>query len=200
MDQRIIGLTGGIATGKSTVAQYLETQHGLPVLDADVYARQAVELGSPILAAIAQRYGQPILLADGTLDRSQLGQLIFQDATEKTWLEQQIHPFVRQCFDKDMAQHAQAPVIVQVIPLLFEANLTDQVTEVWVVSCSAATQLQRLMTRSQLSQTAAEMHIHNQWPLAKKAEQAEVVLDNEMTLTHLYQQIDAALKDAAFAP
>lgn len=193
MDQRIIGLTGGIATGKSTVAQYLETQHGLPVLDADVYSRQAVALGSPILAAIAQRYGQTILRPDGTLDRAQLGQVIFQDSIEKTWLEQQIHPFVRQCFAADMAQNSKAAVIVQVIPLLFEANLIDQVTEIWVVSCSDTAQLQRLMTRNQLSQAAAEIRIHNQWPLAQKAERADVVLDNETTLTQLYQQIDAAL-------
>ncbi len=193
MGQRIIGLTGGIATGKSTVAHYLETQHGLPVLDADVYSRQAVALGSPILEAIAQRYGPTILLVDGTLDRAQLGQLIFQDATEKAWLEQQIHPFVRQRFAVDMAQNSKAAVIVQVIPLLFEANLTDQVTEIWVVSCSAATQLQRLMSRNQLSQAAAEMRIQNQWPLSQKVERADVVLNNDTTLTHLYEQIDTVL-------
>lgn len=193
MGQRIIGLTGGIATGKSTVAQYLATQHGLPVLDADVYARQAVKLGSPILDAIAQRYDQTILLADGTLDRAQLGRIIFQDSMEKTWLEQQIHPFVRQRFAAETAQNWQAAVIVQVIPLLFEADLTGQVTEIWVVSCSMTTQLQRLMSRSQLSQVEAERRIQNQWPLVQKAAQADVVLDNETTLTNLYQQIDAVL-------
>ena len=198
MGQRIIGLTGGIATGKSTVAQYLATQHGLLVLDADVYARQAVAPGSAILAAIAQRYGSAILQSDGTLNRTQLGQIIFSDPTEKTWLEQQIHPFVRQRFAEAMAQHALAPVVVQVMPLLFEANLTAQVTEIWVVVCSAATQRQRLMQRNHLSQTAAELRIQNQWPLAQKAARADVVLDNEATLPQLYSQVEAAL--TAFAP
>lgn len=193
MGQRIIGLTGGIATGKSTVAQYLESQHGLPVLDADVYARQAVAPGSTILAAIARRYGPPILQADGTLDRSQLGQIIFRDPAEKTWLEQQIHPFVRQRFAQAMAQHAAAPVVVQVIPLLFEADLTHQVTEIWVVACSADMQLQRLMERNRLTPTAAAARMQNQWPLAQKAARADVVLDNDTTLPHLYEQVEVAL-------
>lgn len=194
MGQRIIGLTGGIATGKSTVAQYLATQHGLSVLDADVYARQAVEPGSNILGAIAQRYGAAILQPDGTLDRSQLGQIIFHDAAEKTWLEQQIHPFVRQRFAAEMAQRSSEPLVVQVIPLLFEAKLTDQVTEIWVVVCSAETQLQRLMARNHLSPVDAKARIQNQWPLSQKAERADVVLDNETTLPHLYAQVDAALQ------
>lgn len=194
MGQRIIGLTGGIATGKSTVAHYLATQHGLPVLDADVYARQAVAPGSPILAAIAQRYGTKILRPDGTLDRPQLGQIIFSDSAEKTWLEQQIHPFVRQCFAVEMAQHASAPIVVQVIPLLFEADLTAQVTEIWVVVCAAATQLQRLMARSNLSREAADRRIRNQWPLSQKAARGDVILDNATTLPQLYQQVDAALQ------
>ena len=194
MGQRIIGLTGGIATGKSTVAHYLESHHQLPVLDADVYARQAVEPGSAILAAIVQRYGPTMLRSDQTLDRQQLGQIIFNDAAEKTWLEQQIHPLVRQRFAVAMAQLATAPIVVQVIPLLFEAELTDQVTEIWVVVCSPTTQRQRLMQRNGLSAADAETRIQNQWPLAQKAAQADVVLDNETPLPYLYAQVDAALQ------
>ena len=193
MGQRIIGLTGGIATGKSTVAQYLESHHQLPVLDADVYARQAVEPGSAILAAIVRRYGTTMLQPDQTLDRQQLSQIIFNDAAEKIWLERQIHPFVRQRFAAAMAQLATASIVVQVIPLLFEAELTDQVTEIWVVACSPTTQRQRLMQRNGLSAADAEIRIQNQWPLAQKAAQADVVLDNETTLPHLYAQVDAAL-------
>ncbi|MEM1310880.1 MAG: dephospho-CoA kinase, partial [Cyanobacteria bacterium P01_H01_bin.153] len=166
---------------------------GLPVLDADVYARQAVEPGSPILAAIAQRYGQTLLLPDGTLDRRQLGHIIFDNAAEKAWVEQQIHPFVRQCFAAAMAELATAPTVVQTIPLLFEANLTDQVTEIWVVACSPAVQLKRLMNRNSLSQKAAQSRMQNQWPLAQKVAHANVVLTNETTLPQLYPQVDAAL-------
>ncbi|WP_204136927.1 dephospho-CoA kinase [Halomicronema sp. CCY15110] len=194
MGQRIIGLTGGIATGKSTVAEYLAAQYHLPILDADLYARQAVAPGSPILGAIAARHGPAILLTDGTLNRARLGQIVFSDAAEKAWLEQQIHPFVRQCFATAMAQLSGATTVVQAIPLLFEADLTDQVTEIWVVTCTPETQLQRLIARNQLTPTAAARRIANQWPLAEKVDRANVVLDNETTRPRLYQQIDAALR------
>ena len=146
------------------------------------------------MSAIAARYGTQILRSDGSLDRPQLGQIVFSDRAEKVWLEQQIHPYVRQCFTTAMADLSAAATVVQVIPLLFEANLTDQVTEIWVVTCAYDTQRQRLMTRNQLSPAAAEQRIQNQWPLAQKAELADVVLDNEGTLLALYQQIDAALQ------
>ena len=190
--QRIIGLTGGIATGKSTVADYLASHHGLPVLDADVYARQAVALGSPILEAIGDRYGPRVLRPDGHLDRGHLGNLIFADGAEKRWLEQQIHPYVRHCFATAMAQLA-VPTVVQAIPLLFEANLTDQVSEIWVVTCTPAQQRQRLIDRSHLSPDQAEARIASQLPLAAKAAQADRVLDNSGSLGQLFAQVDQAL-------
>lgn len=193
MVQRIIGLTGGIATGKTTVSRYLQSHYGLPILDADVFARQAVEPGSAILPAIAQRYGATVLNPDGTLHRRQLGQIIFQDPQEKQWIEQQIHPFVRQQFTQGMTALAQAPIVVQAIPLLFEANLTDQVTEIWVVICPETMELERLIARDSLSTEAAQARIRNQWPLAEKTKQADVVLDNSQTLEFLYQQVDQAL-------
>lgn len=195
MGQRIIGLTGGIATGKSTVADYLLTQHDLPVLDADIYARQAVEPGSTILNLIAQRYGAEILKVDGTLHRSYLGKIIFNDPAEKKWVEQQIHPFVRQRFADEMAKLETSSTVVQVIPLLFEVGLTRQVTEIWVVTCSLDMQLKRLMARNSLSQLEAEARIHSQWPLVQKAGQSNVVLNNTSTLEALYEQIDFALGD-----
>lgn len=192
MGQRIIGLTGGIATGKSTVADYLASHHQIPVLDADVYARAAVAVGSPILQAISDRYGPQLIHADGTLDRSQLGNIIFQDAAEKRWLEQQIHPYVRQRFAAAMAQLA-VPIVVQAIPLLFEAKLTDQVTEIWVVICTPEQQRQRLMQRNALSRDQADARIASQMPLAEKATLADVVLDNSGTLEHLFAQVEQAL-------
>lgn len=192
MGQRIIGLTGGIATGKSTVADYLASHHPIPVLDADVYAREAVAVGSPILQAISDRYGPQLILPDGTLDRRQLGSIIFQDAAEKHWLEQQIHPYVRQRFREAMAQLA-TPVVVQAIPLLFEAQLTDQVTEIWVVTCTPEQQRQRLMQRNALSRDQAEARIASQMPLAEKVALADVVLDNSGTLEHLFAQVEQAL-------
>lgn len=190
---RIIGLTGGIATGKSTAADYMTQHHGVPVLDADVYAREAVEPGSLILGAIADRYGGSILQPNGSLNRSQLGEIIFNDPAEKRWLEQQIHPYVRQRFAEAMAE-LDAPVVVQAIPLLFEADLTDQVSETWVVSCSEAQQRQRLMDRNGLSLEQAQARITSQMPLNEKADRADRVLDNSGDRLYLYRQIDAALE------
>lgn len=191
--QRIIGLTGGIATGKSTVSDYLAKTYGLPVLDADVYAREAVAIGSPILKAIAQRYGNNILLADGSLNRRHLGAIIFNQPNEKQWVEQQIHPFVRHQFTQVSQNYPPAQPLVYTIPLLFEANLTHLVSEIWVVVCSRPQQQQRLMTRNQLSLTEAEARINNQFSLDKKAAQADWVLDNSGNRAHLYQQIDEIL-------
>ena len=160
--RRIIGLTGGIATGKSTVSDYLATEYGLPVLDADVYARQAVEKGSEILSAIAHRYGSSILLPNGTLNRSSLGKIIFNDPAEKTWLEQQIHPFVRAQFSKETEAFPPTQTLVYAIPLLFESNLTHLVTEIWVVFCTPQQQKQRLIARNQLSETDAQSRINSQ--------------------------------------
>ncbi|QQE63439.1 dephospho-CoA kinase [Leptolyngbya sp. BL0902] len=190
---RIIGLTGGIATGKSTVSQYLQDTHQIPVLDADVYARQAVNVGSPVLAAIVDRYGAAMLNPDGSLNRGQLGEVVFHDAQEKAWLEQQIHPVVRQCFQAAMADLADAPIVVQAIPLLFEAGLTDQVTEIWVVACTLDQQRQRLMERNGLSLEQAEARIASQMPLSEKIALADVVLDNSGTVDALFRQVDQAL-------
>ncbi|MEL6332891.1 MAG: dephospho-CoA kinase [Cyanobacteria bacterium J06626_26] len=194
MTQRIIGLTGGIATGKTTVSDHLATSHHLPVLDADVYAREAVAGGSPILDTLSQRYGDNILLDNGTLNRRQLGTIIFNDPTEKRWVEQQIHPFVRQRFTQVSRDYPPTATLVYAIPLLFEANLTHLVSEIWVVSCRPEQQQQRLMARNNLSLAEANARINNQLPLTEKIAQADRVLDNSGDKSYLYQQIDDALK------
>ena len=196
MGQRIIGLTGGIATGKSTVSDYLARVHHLPVLDADIYARQAVEPGSAVLGAIAARYGKSLLHSDGTLHRGKLGEIVFSQPAEKVWLEQQIHPVVRQCFEEAMAELSEAPAVVQVIPLLFEANLADQVSEIWVVICPLERQRQRLMERNGLTAEQATARIQSQMPLADKVALADVVIDNAADLPALFRQVDEALQYA----
>ena len=188
--RRIIGLTGGIATGKSTVSNYLASQYGLPILDADVYARQAVEKGSEILDAIAHRYGPDILLPDGTLNRKHLGNIIFQNAAEKQWIESQIHPFVREQFTEATNAFSPSQMLVYSIPLLFEANLTHLVSEIWVVYCQPAQQKQRLMQRNQLSEAAASARINAQMDLEQKCKKADRVLDNVTTRENLFAQID----------
>ncbi|ANV85326.1 dephospho-CoA kinase [Picosynechococcus sp. PCC 7003] len=192
---RIIGLTGGIATGKSTVTTYLAQRYQLPILDADVYAREAIAPPSAILTQIFARYGVGIQNADGSLNRQALGDIVFNDPDEKLWLETQIHPYVRQRFHEALAtiQETQATVICA-IPLLFEAQLTDFVTEIWVVACTPEQQLARLQRRNQLSVAQAQARIASQMPLTEKVQRADVVLDNSLDLATLYHQVDRALK------
>ncbi|WP_013322576.1 dephospho-CoA kinase [Gloeothece verrucosa] len=190
--RRLIGLTGGIATGKSTVSRYLADAYGLPILDADIYARQAVQPGSPILETILARYGNQILLADGSLNRKLLGEIIFNNIDEKVWLENQIHPYVISCFESQIEQST-SDCLVLAIPLLFEANLTHLVTEIWVVYCCIDIQIKRLMERDHLTDEQATARINNQLPIEKKVALADVVLDNSSDLNHLFQQIDRAM-------
>lgn len=191
--KRVIGLTGGVGMGKSTVSNHLADTYHLPVLDADIYARQAVEIGSLILQRIVQRYGAGILQADGSLDRRQLGDIVFQQPDERRWLEQQIHPDVRDRMLQDAQNLTDAPAIVMSIPLLFEANLTHLVTEIWVVMCDRNQQIQRLMERDLLTQDQALSRIQSQMPIEEKMAQADVVLDNRTTVEDLLKQIDAAI-------
>ena len=192
---RLIGLTGGIGTGKSTVSRYLAERYQLPILDADLYAREAVAAGSPILAEIVNRYGRSVQEADGTLNRQRLGEIIFNSAEEKRWLESIIHPFVRDRFAIEL-QQLSAQTVVLVIPLLFEANLTDLVTEIWVVACSEQEQLERVMKRDRLSREQAISRINNQLPMAKKIAAADAVLDNS-SLEALYRQIERLMTEGA---
>ncbi|NER22058.1 MAG: dephospho-CoA kinase [Symploca sp. SIO1C2] len=190
--KRLIGLTGGIGTGKTTVSNYLAQTYQLPVLDADIYAREAVQLGSPILEQIFERYGLEMQLPDGKLNRQRLGEIVFSNPEQMQWLEQQIHPYVRDRFQAELAKLA-APTIVLVIPLLFEAGLTNLVTEIWVVSCSAQQQLKRISQRNNLSLEQAQSRINSQLPLAEKVTRADVVLDNSSTVDELLKQVDQVL-------
>ncbi|MGK7875211.1 MAG: dephospho-CoA kinase [Xenococcaceae cyanobacterium] len=193
MSQRLIGLTGGIGTGKTTVSRYLADTYRLPVLDADIYAREAVQPGSPVLDEIVKRYGSRIQLPDGTLNRKGLGEIIFNNSEERRWVEGKVHPYVRHCFQSELKRLGPRTVIL-VVPLLFEANMTDLVTEIWVVRCSYQEQIRRLIERDRLTEQQAIARINSQLTIEKKAAAADVVLDNSSTLDALLKQIDAALK------
>jgi dephospho-CoA kinase len=193
--QRIIGITGGVGMGKTTVSNYLANTYHLPVLDADLYAREAVEPGSTVLAEIVERYGSNILLSDGTLDRRRLGDIVFNSPPERLWVEQRIHPFVRDRMETELEKLAQThSTVVLVIPLLFEARMTDLVTEIWVVQSQATQQKERLMQRDRLNLEQIQVRIDSQMAIEKKVEQADVVIDNSSSVEALYQTIDQALQ------
>ena len=191
--KRIIGLTGGIGTGKTTVSNYLANTYQLPILDADIYAREAVQPGSPVLNQIITRYGAQVQFPDRTLNRKRLGEIVFPNPEERQWLEQQIHPYVRDRIESQLPI-LESPTVVLVIPLLFEANMTDLVTEIWVVRCSEEQQIQRIRERDRLSVEQAQSRLDSQLPLAEKVARADVVLDNSSTRDSLLQQIDIALQ------
>lgn len=194
---RIIGITGGIGMGKTTVSNHLAQVYQVPVYDADIYAREAVELGNPILNEIADRYGSGVLHPDGSLNRHRLGDIIFNCLAERLWLEQRIHPYVR---DRLLTAIRHTPidlghqsVIVLVVPLLFEARMTDLVTDIWVIYCSAEQQLQRLQQRDHLTPEQANARVSSQMAVEKKIACADVVLDNSGDVQHLLQQVDQAM-------
>lgn len=195
--QRRIGLTGGIATGKSTVGRWLE-QQGLPVLDADVYARETLGPGSPCSQAVLERYGSRVQASgsqpqDAVIDRAALGGIVFHDPAEKAWLEALIHPLVRARFERELSGLSQKPTVVLMTPLLFEAGLEELCSEIWLVDCDPEQQLQRLMQRDGLSAAAAQSRIDAQWPLARKRPLADRLLDNGGGPEALAEQVERAL-------
>lgn len=186
---KIIGLTGGIATGKTTVSNYLAEKYAIPVFDADIFAREAVKNNSPIFISLINRYGQDILLDNNTINRAQLGKIIFNNYREKQWLENQIHPFVYDCF-KSLIPLLNHEIVIFSIPLLFEAKMTDLVSEIWVVTCDYERQLKRLQQRNNFSEQEAIARINSQMPLAEKEKLADIIIDNNRDLSHLTKQID----------
>lgn len=191
--QRRIGLTGGIASGKSSVGRLLAAR-GYPVLDADEYAREALAPGSPGAKTVAEHYGPTVVLADQqpvpSLDRAALGRIAFSSAEERRWLEQIVHPMVRKRFEQDLKQLACEPVVVLMIPLLFEAGLEGLCSEVWVVDCAPDQQLERLMSRDGLKRTEAEARIKAQWSMERKISLADRVINNRGEAGMLSNQLD----------
>ena len=188
---RRIGLTGGIASGKSSVGRLLAAQ-GLPLLDADVYAREALAPGSPGGQAVLERYGAGVRAPGGAIDRAALGQIVFSDGAERRWLEELVHPLVRARFAAELEALVAEPLVVLVVPLLFEAGLETLCSEVWLVDCDETQQLQRLMARDGLGEADARARIAAQWPLARKRQLADVVLNNRGGPEQLATQVEQA--------
>lgn len=190
-----IGLTGGIATGKSSVSAYLASKGAL-LIDADVIAREVMEPGHPVLAAAVQRFGQAILHEDGTLDRKKLGSIVFQHPEERKALEAITHPAIR----KEMRERAAAyelkhpdKLVVSDIPLLYESGLEDGFTEIMVVYVPRAVQLERLMNRDQMTKADAEARIAAQMDIERKRERADIVIDNSGSWSQTEKQLESFL-------
>ena len=191
--QRRIGLTGGIASGKSSVAALLK-KRGCPVLDADLYAREALTPGTSASNAVVSRYGNRVI-KDGTseIDRAGLASIVFNNPNERSWLEQLVHPIVQRRFDDALRALPDAPIVILMIPLLFEAGLEAWCSEIWVVRCTALQQKERLMARNNYTDTEATQRIAAQWPIDVKAQRADSVIHNIGLIDDLNDQLDALL-------
>ncbi|WP_044894534.1 dephospho-CoA kinase [Bacillus alveayuensis] len=186
----IIGLTGGIASGKSTVAKML-LELGIPVIDADQIAREVVEVGEEAYLQIVKEFGEEILQEDRTIDRGKLGSIVFHDKEKRQRLNSIVHPAVRKkmLMQKDQYIRSGENAIVLDIPLLFESNLTHLVDKIIVVYVDEHIQLQRLMARNGLSKEEAEARMKAQMPLIEKVSKADAVINNNGTIEETKQQL-----------
>ena len=185
----IIGLTGSIASGKSTIAGMLK-EMGLPIVDADLVARQVVEVGSPTLAKIAEAFGEDILLPTGEMDRAKVGALIFNDEQKRHQLNSITHPAIRaEMIRQRDAYVSEGKHVVMDIPLLFESKLQHFVEKILVVTVSPEVQLQRLMARNGLTIEEAQARIASQLPLKEKEDGADAVIYNNGSFDESKQQL-----------
>ena len=191
---KIIGLTGGIGTGKSTVSAYL-AQKGCKIIDADLISHQMTEAGSPCLAEIKAAFGEEVFLRDGNLDRKKVGRLVFADAEKKETLEQII---TRRVIEKTLrilqdCRAQQEDLVVLDAPLLFECGMQRYTDETWLVVCRTETRLRRIAARDGLAEEDIQKRIANQMSTEQKEKLADYIIDNSRDLAWLYAQIDTLL-------
>jgi dephospho-CoA kinase len=186
----LVGLTGNIGSGKSTVDQLL-SERGATIIDADVLARRAVELGTPAYAAIVERWGTSILAADGSIDRAALRRIVFSEPQELEQLNAMVHPEVERmrAVLVEQARQRGDRLVVCDVPLLFERRLTDGYDRIVLVDAPRPVRLERLVRERGLRETEAMEMIVAQMPAELKRARADFVIDNVGTLTQLDQRV-----------
>ncbi|WNS74552.1 dephospho-CoA kinase [Bacillus sp. DTU_2020_1000418_1_SI_GHA_SEK_038] len=191
----VVGLTGGIASGKSTVSSIL-IEKGITVIDADVEARLAVEKGEEAYNEIISHFGEQVLLEDGSIDRGKLGSIIFHDEQQRKRLNSIVHPAVRKrmVWKKEQAIANGENLVILDIPLLFESKLTYMVDKTILVFVDEDVQLDRLMKRNQFTKADAMARINSQMPLKEKVQLADAVINNNGTIMETEQQLIEILK------
>lgn len=187
---KTIGLTGSVATGKSTVSNMIQ-QAGIPLVDADIAARKVVEPGTEGLKEIVAYFGEEVLLADGTLDRAKLGEIIFKDKEKREKLNEITHPRVKDYMleARERFFRAGEELVFFDIPLLFESHLESLVDQIVVVWTTPETELKRLMERNNLTKEDALRRIESQMGINEKARKADFVIDNNESLEKTQKQV-----------
>ena len=184
----IVALSGGIASGKSTIA-HLFAQLGVPIIDADIIARQVVEVGTPALEQITKHFSQEILLENGELDRSQLREIIFNNDHERLWLNNLLHPIIAQETQKQFAKQTK-PYVIWGVPLLIENNLHQLADRILMIDIPEALQLERLINRDRISESLAKKMIATQVCLTDRLAFADDIIVNDGDLESLKIQVD----------
>ena len=188
MAKFILGLTGGIASGKSAAADRFEAL-GACVVDTDQIAREVVQPGQPALSKIATHFGEAVLHSDGSLNRSTLREIIFNDATERQWLEALLHPLIRQTALK-RALSANSDVAVLVVPLLFESGQYNEINASLVIDVPETVQRERTLRRDGVSAEQVEAILSAQIERADRLAHADYVIDNSGCIEQLHQRVD----------
>lgn len=189
MAKRLIGLTGGIASGKSAVAERL-AQLGAEIIDTDIISREVVAPGQPALLDIAEHFGASAINEDGALNRAYIRERVFADSAERQWLEQLLHPLIRQTA-WERAAESTAPLAVLVVPLLFESGQYQQTDLNLVIDVPIDLQRQRVLERDGVDEAQVEQILNAQMDRKTRLEKADRVIDNSGSLEALYQQVDA---------
>lgn len=185
----VIGLTGGIGSGKSAASDRFQAR-GVTVVDADVCAREVVEPGEPALQAIAAHFGAEVLQADGGLDRRRLRDIVFANSAERTWLEQLLHPRIRERIQQHLAS-AQSPYALLVSPLLFEAKQNSLVDRVLLIDVPEALARQRAAARDGVPESQIEAIMKVQMARDERQTRADDIVLNDSDLETLHQRVDA---------
>ena len=191
---KIIGITGGIASGKSTVTNFLR-QKGFEVVDADALVHQLQKPGGRLYQILVEHFGEKVLLEDGGLNRPLLASLIFSNSEEREWSKETQGQIIREELGSLRDKFAQTEdVFFMDIPLLFEQDYASWFDETWLVYVRRDTQLDRLMNRDQLSKESAETRLASQWPLEEKKKFATYILDNNGSREQLLSQVVTLLE------
>ena len=191
---KIIGITGGIASGKSTVTNFLR-QKGFEVVDADALVHQLQKLGGRLYQILVEHFGEKVLLEDGELNRPLLASFIFSNDEEREWSKQTQGQIIREELGSLRDKFAQTEdIFFMDIPLLFEQDYASWFDETWLVYVRRDTQLDRLMNRDQLSQESAKTRLASQWPLEEKKKFATYILDNNGSREQLLSQVETLLE------
>ena len=190
----VIGLTGNIATGKSTILKYL-IEKCATIIDADKLGHRVIEPGGPAYDAVVRTFGKEILREDGTIDRKKLGKIVFSNPLDLGRLEKIVHPKIFELGKQEIADNDSPVIILEAIKLLEAGLMSTLCDEIWVVTSSFATQLRRLLEVRNMEETDARRMINLQPPQAAKVNQADRVIDNDGTLTDLHAQLDAIWDD-----